>query len=302
MTENEYLLRILTAQSLDPNGPEISGIRARKGEIEYSLGLSFADSGPTIRIAGSFAKGTAIKASYDLDIACYFDHEDRSAGETLADIFGNVKEALSKSRFRIQPKTSALRIRSNEPDTLDVDFHMDVVPGRFTGPERSDAFLHVASREKSRLKTNLDTHVEHIQSRGCLDEIRLLKLWNARHGLRFKTFVLELLTIKVLNGAWDLSLPSRLRQLLEFIGDRWKTLAVEDPANPYGNDLGEYLDIQTRYRIGTQAKRTLRTLDQKGWMGVFGPVRTASRGRRAAAVSTAARQHPTPARPWGTGK
>jgi hypothetical protein len=298
MNTTEYLRKILALQTLDPNGAEIADVIKHRLDVEAVLNRAFPDADKTIRYAGSHAKGTMIRESYDLDITCYFGSEDTTAGETLADIFAGVKNALNAD-YRVKTKTSALRIRSAEEDSLDVDFHIDVVPGRYTGPERSDAFLYVASREKSRQKTNLDTHINHIRYSGFLDEIRLMKLWNVQSGLGIKTFVLELLTVKTL-GAVDApsATGDRLTYLWEYLRDHADTFVVEDPANPTGNDLSEYLDAQVRARIKKVAKGTLDTLQDKGWEAVFGPAEQPDQAQRTAAVVTAARSIPVPARPW----
>ncbi|MEN6537879.1 MAG: hypothetical protein ABFD89_29780 [Bryobacteraceae bacterium] len=298
MTPTEYLRKVLELQTLDPNGAEIADVNKRARDVEAVLNREFPNSDKTIHYAGSFAKTTMIREAYDLDLICYFGNEDTSAGDTLADIFQGVTKALEKA-YRVAPKTSALRIRSAEKDSLDLDFHIDVVPGRYTGPERSDAFLHIATREKERLKTNLDKHVSHIRYSGFLDEIRLMKLWNVTTGLYLKTFVLELFTIKQLQDAevpGDLS--ERLAYLWEYLRDNADSFAVEDPANPCGNDLSEYLDAQVRGRVKKVATGTLKTIAEKGWAAVFGPVETQTQARKVAAVVTAARSLPTSARPW----
>jgi hypothetical protein len=298
MTPNDYLRKILELQTLDPYGAEIADINKRSRDVEATLNREFPNSDKTIRHTGSYAKGTMIRESYDLDLICHFGNEDTTAGETLADIFATVKKALEKD-YRVNPKTSALRIRSADKDSLDLDFHIDVVPGRYTGPERSDAFLHVATREKSRLKTNLDTHLSHIRYSGLLDEIRLMKLWNVVTGLLLKTFVLELLTIKVIRMPdAPPNLSDRLLYLWEYLRDNADTFTVEDPANPSGNDLSEYLDAQVRARIKKVATGTLKTIAEKGWEAVFGPVDEADKAQKAAAVVTATRTASTSARPW----
>ena len=279
MTPTEYLRKILDGQTLDPNGQELADLTKRGEDVVATLNREFAESDKAIRYAGSHAKGSMIRESYDLDIACYFANEDTSAGETLEDIFNNVKAALEKD-YRVRPKTSALRLRSNEKDSLDVDFHIDVVPGRYSGPERSDAFLHLRSREKCRMKTNLDVHVQAIRWSGCLDEIRLMKLWNVQTGLQLKTFVLELATIKNLQASdAPTGLPERLRFVWEYLRDNSDTFTVEDPANPTGNDLCEYLDDQVRARIKKVASTTIDTLDKKGWEAIFGPAEEPSKAQ-----------------------
>jgi hypothetical protein len=293
MTPSEYLRKVLEKQTLDPQGDELTDLEKRRQNVLATLNREFGDADKTISVAGSFAKGTMIRESYDLDLACYFGNEDTSAGDTLEDIYNNVKKALEKG-YRVGPKTSALRLRSNEKDSLDKDFHIDVVPGRFTGPERTDAFLYVKSRDKCRMKTNLSVHIQHIRFSGCLDEIRLMKLWNLTTGLTLKTFVLELATIATLKfpeAPWGLA--ERVRFVMEYLRDNADSFTVEDPANPAGNDLSEYLDSQVRARVERVSTRTLKDIDDKGWEEIFGPIEEPSKAQKVAAIVSVVRENPS---------
>ena len=296
MTPSEYLQNILSKQTLDPQGDELADLKNRQQEVIALLNREFPGADMTISVAGSFAKETMIRESYDLDLTCYFGNDDTSAGDTLEDIYNGVRKALEKD-FRVGPKTSALRLRSCQKDSLDKDFHIDVVPGRYSGTERADVFLFLKSRDKCRLKTNLGVQIQHIRFSGCRDEIRLMKLWNATTGLALKTFVLELAVIKILKlpeAPWGVA--ERLRFALEYLRDNADSFTVEDPANPTGNDLSEYLDSQVRARVKRVATRTLNDVDRDGWEGVFGPVEEVSRTRRAAAIVSVVRENPS--RPW----
>jgi hypothetical protein len=296
MTPSDYLQKILSKQTLDPQGDELTDLEKRRQDVLATLNREFPGADKTISVAGSFAKGTMIRESYDLDLTCHFGNEDTSAGDTLEEIYNGVRKALEKD-YRVDAKTSALRVRSSQKDSLDKDFHIDVVPGRYTGPERADVFLYVKSRDKCRLKTNLNIQIQHIQFSGCLDEIRLMKLWNVTTGLTLKTFVLELATIKVLSLQDAPSgLPERLRFVLEYLRDNAASFTVEDPANPTGNDMSEYLDNQVRARVKSVATRTLKDLDDKGWEGIFGPLEEPSKAQKAAAIVSVVRDNPS--RPW----
>jgi hypothetical protein len=116
------------------------------------------------------------KESYDLDIVSYVCSGDDTAGETLEAIYENHKKALAKSYF-VEPKGSALRLKGCSPEDLGVDFHIDVVPGRFTDETKTDAYLFQSNGDKRRLKTNLDVHLDHVRDSGVIDAIRLAKLW-----------------------------------------------------------------------------------------------------------------------------
>jgi hypothetical protein len=267
-------------------------LRERRKDVETLLRESFPEASPTIRYGGSIVKGTVIKEYYDLDLVFYLPHDNTSAGETLKDIYENVRKALEKE-YSVLSKTSALRICSQQK----VDFHIDVVPGRFTDDKKSDCFIYQASAEKSRLKTNLDTHIALVKESGVVDAIRLLKLWKARKALRVKQFVFELLIIKLLKGMGNKAFDDQLQFVLTEIRDASEPIPVEDPANPLGNDLSCILS-DCWSELSLTAASTLMVVEDTGWEGVFGKVDKKDESARSASLNRAAAAVATPTRPW----
>lgn len=298
MTPKEYLDSVLKNQTLPPDGAELNGLQEHREKVEALLMDSFKDVKPTIRYGGSKAKGTMIKEGYDLDIICYFDHDSSGAGDTLKDIFNNVKAALEKE-YEVYPKTSALRLRSKEEQTRGIDFHIDVVPGRFTDDKKEDAFLHMSSGEKERLKTNIQKHIDHIKESGCTEAIRLIKFWNIRNGVSVKTFVLELLVVKLLSESKNpADLPEALKTFWTYLKDHAGQLGVEDPANPTGNNLSELLNDLVKARLQMWATNTLNAIESSGWESVFGPVEEPTKSARVASITASAANIRNPAKPW----
>jgi tRNA nucleotidyltransferase (CCA-adding enzyme) len=296
MTTNEYLEEVLKSQTLAEDSEELKALREHRAEVEALLRDHFDECSPTIRYGGSKAKKTMIRESYDLDIICYFPHDDTAAGETLEDIFINVRSALEK-KYLVEPKTSALRLKHADRECLVVDFHIDVVPGRFTDDSKTDTFLYQDSAEKKRLKTNIDVHVEHVRDSGLTDAIRLVKLWKIRNGLTLKHFVLELAVIKLLSERKNKSLSVQLEHVWTELRDSIDELVVEDPANPEGNDLTNVLGA-ARDSLRSAARTTLELIETSGWEAVFGAtekrisIQTTERLRRVAASVA------VPSRPW----
>jgi len=69
----------------------------------------------SLAYGGSKAKETMILESYDLDLHCYFAHDDTSAGTTLKEIYENVAKRPSG---QVHGRTQAfrrLRLTSIEP-------------------------------------------------------------------------------------------------------------------------------------------------------------------------------------------
>lgn len=291
MTPNDYLLKTLDQQTLADDSDELQQLRDRRREVEDLLRADFGSS-PSIRYGGSKSKGTMIKEAYDLDVVCYFPRDDGDAGGNLETIFENVKKSLSK-KYVVLPKSSAIRLQSQNY----LDFHVDVVPGRFVDDKKEDVFLHRTTGEKKRLKTNLDVHIAYVKGSGVVPAIRLMKLWRVRRGLSLKHFGLELLTIETAKSKKSADLDTQMQHVWRTLRDDVDSITIEDPANPNGNDLTELLSDAVRQELSTTASQTLATIDSEGWEAVFGKLATSDEDKKAAVVE-AARSVSVPSRPW----
>ena len=296
MTTNEYLAKVLRLQALEEGSEELKALQERRAEVEKHICAAFEKSSPTIRYGGSKAKGTMIREAYDLDIISYFANGDTGAGETLEDIYNNVKEALGKHYFVI-PKASALRLTNLSPAHRGVDFHIDVVPGRFTDESKTDAYLYLSTGEKGRLKTNLDVHIEHVRDSGVADAIRLVKLWKVRNGVNLKSFVLELLVIDLLQDK-KTGLASQLEHIWTELRDGSEDISVEDPANPTGNDLSGIWNDSVKAELTAVARRTLSLIEESGWEAVFDPVEEKTATDKKDTLIRAAAAVAAPSKPW----
>jgi hypothetical protein len=207
-----------------------------------------------------------------------------------------MRNCLNKG-YIVEEKTSALRLKGNASNNYMRDFHIDVVPGRFTDEEKSDCYIYQNGADKCRMKTNLDVHIEHVKNSGVIDAIRLLKLWKARKGLRIKQFVFELLIIDLLDGMKTKSISDQLTHVWEEVSASSDPMNVEDPANPAGNDLSEVVKAAWP-ALKSEATNTLNTIKWSGWGAVFGEVTAsksvtvAERAQHASAVVS------TPNKPW----
>jgi hypothetical protein len=296
MTADEYLKDVLASQMLGDDSDEVKALQKHRADVEKLIRDSFEDAALTIRYAGSKAKGTMNKEAYDLDIISYVSSGDNTAGDTLEDIYNNHKKAL-EDKYYVEPKGSALRLKGCNPENLGVDFHIDVVPGRFTDETQTEAYLYQSGGDKKRLKTNLDMHLDHVRDSDLIEAIRLAKLWKVRNGLPIRTFVLELAVIKLLEDKKKKSLSEQMEHFWTELRDNSANLTVEDPANPNGNDLSKCLDDNLKRQLSAAAKRTVDQIDSSGWEAVFGKLEKQEKAarveilRRAAAVAT-------PSRPW----
>ena len=296
MTADEYLSEVLASQALGDDSEELKALQTHRSDVEKLIRDNFKNTALTIRYAGSKAKGTMNKESYDLDIVSYVASGDNTAGETLENIYENHKKALGK-KYIVEPKGSALRIKGCDPVNLGVDFHIDVVPGRFTDDTKTDAYLYQSGGDKTRLKTNLDVHLDHVRNSGVIDAIRIAKLWRVRNGLPVRTFVLELAVIKLLKYQKTKCLSAQMEHFWTELRDNPANLCIEDPANPNGNDLSKCLDDNLKSQLASAAKRTLEQIKSSDWEVVFGNVQKQEKAARIEILRSAAAVA-TPSRPW----
>jgi hypothetical protein len=156
---------------------------------------------------------------------------------------------------------------------------------------------------KQRLKTNLQTHIDHIRDSGVTDAIRLMKLWKVRNGLSIKTFVLELLVIELLARRRGAGLSDQMLHVWTQMRDDPDSLRAEDPANPTGNDLTPLL-VQVRGELEMVARTTLATIDSHGWEAVFGELEGNEESASSAVrvLTAAAARTTNPTRPWLSGE
>lgn len=294
MSANAYLNNVLAGQTVPDDSAEMKELQTHRAEVEAVIRGAFGGASPTIRYGGSKAKGTLIRESYDLDIVCYFPNGEDGAGATLKEIFENVGQALAK-QYAVSPKTSALRLLSNDMNRR--DFHIDVVPGRFTDETKTDCFLFQNGANKERLKTNLQVHIDLIKGAGITPALRLLKLWRVRHGIMLKNFVWELLCIRLLASMNGRPLEEQALHVLQTIAASENEIAVEDPANPQGNDLmpvlsGLWLPLRAA------AAQTVQTVENSGWEAIFGRVANVEAADRESRLMAAAAAVSAPSKPW----
>ncbi|MGA7323551.1 MAG: hypothetical protein WBX25_03465 [Rhodomicrobium sp.] len=293
MSNDNFLREVLRAHEIEPDSPEMRNLQDARKEVEGVLRDAFSDCSPTIRYGGSKAKGTMVLEDYDLDVVCYFPRNGSRGGETIKEIYFNVRDVLGTS-YSVVEKTAALRVKNH-----DVDLFIDVIPGRFIDDSETDTFLHQNGGEKDWLKTNLDKQVAHVRDSGCTSEIRLMKLWRPCMGLsHVRTFPLELLVIKIIQDTSEAGLENRLAKVLSQIRDNIDGITIRDPANA-DNDLTDALSPEIRQSLSRAAWATLLAVERTGWQPIFRSVMGAGFARREETRISVTRNEPRTA-PWSS--
>ena len=177
-------------------------------------------------LAGSLAKGTALRSLNDIDVACYISGADAPKDVTalLAYLADRLRNAFPNfSPDQVKPQTYSVTV-SFKGTGLDVD----VVPILYNGDK--DWYGNLVSQEDgSLLKTNIPYHLEFIRKRKAAQEdhfaqvARLLKFWtrklkNEQEAFRFKSFMVELVLAHVADAGADLSdYPEALQHFFTYV-------------------------------------------------------------------------------------
>lgn len=177
-------------------------------------------------LAGSLAKGTALRSLNDIDVACYISgaeapHDVSALLEYLAD---RLRRAFPNfSADQVKPQTYSVTV-SFKGTGLDVD----VVPILYDGDPNWYGNL-ISQDDGSFLKTNIPLHLEFIGKRKRAQPehfsqvVRLVKFWAARmkaadDNFRFKSFMIELLLAKLADDGLSFSdYPEALQHFFTYL-------------------------------------------------------------------------------------
>jgi hypothetical protein len=177
-------------------------------------------------LAGSLAKGTALRSLNDIDVACYISGAD--APGDVPKLLNYLAERLRKafpnfSPDQVKPNTYSVTV-SFRGSGLDVD----VVPILYNGDPDWCGNL-VSQDDGSFLETSIPRHLEFIRKRKQAHETnfaqvaRLVKFWSARmkreqDGFRLKSFMIELILAHLSDKGEDFSdYPEALQNFFTYV-------------------------------------------------------------------------------------
>lgn len=177
-------------------------------------------------LAGSLAKGTALRSLNDIDVACYISGADapHEVSALLEYLAVRLRKAFPNfSADQVKPQTYSVTV-SFRGTGLDVD----VVPILYDGDPNWYGNL-VSQDDGSFLKTNIPLHLEFIRKRKRAQPndfsqvVRLVKFWAARmkaadDSFRFKSFMIELILAKLADEGLSFSdYPEALQHFFTYL-------------------------------------------------------------------------------------
>jgi hypothetical protein len=292
MKDDDELRRILEAERLEDDGPEMREIRRVRAEVEAILNKAFGTADVSIKYGGSKAKGTMLMASYDLDILIYFHRNNDRAGTTLEAIYKSVAAALTPYYY-VDPRTTALRLHAKDDRSSGPGLRVDVVPGRYIDDTTTSVFLYQKDDEKDRLMTDPVEHVRFVRESGVLDAVCALKLWRVKNDLRVKQFPFEILCVNLLKPYRQLGLADQVKGALIDIANMTAPPRLEDPGNP-SRDLSSLMEGEAWSDLHAAAQQAANM----GW--VWSDILMTEALAGAPAIVRAVENVHVPTRPWST--
>lgn len=271
--KKEHLRKVLETHRMSQIDNLVKKYKSKREDIKEVLIEKYSDKIYTPFNSGSFKKYTAINIKFDLDLVAPFK---RNSFDTLEKMFDDIFEFLLdkyKDEATVKKQKVSIGHTFNEDEDGDV-ISIDVTPGRELNQDKysEDRYINLFVNsnygliaEKSYLQTNIHSQIDHIKSKG--DErkiIRLLKIWKFSNDEKYKSFLLELITIKafdrmsVTGNLWEM-----LQTVMEYIRDNVTKdgFKLTDPGNS-NNNIMDTLDSAGRTSLSDRMDTILNRIEE----------------------------------------
>lgn len=243
LSNEDFLHQILEDQKLDAN--QIENLKNQRdaivGELVEEIG------GNPIRIdAGSYAKGTMIRASYDLDIVLYWPTNFNYSPKNLYIEVGGVLQSKGRN-----PRSKKVGWEIPFPG----NFHIDVIPGKTILKKQNYAYLFNSDTE-GRFQTNVKKQVNYVKRSNRHDVIKLMKLWKIRKDVPIKTFILENMIIEGCKDITRSILEHQLIGAFKHLSEEIVETKIFDPSN-INNLISNDITDEEKHRIKILADQAI---------------------------------------------
>lgn len=225
--------------------------------------------------SGSFAKHTAINIKFDLDLVAPFKY---NSFRTIESMFQGVFDFL----YEKYGQTNKANVRKQKvsigvifyPDDEGDEISIDVVPGRelpddnFLDSKNLNVYFnnnHWGFSKGTYTKTNIQAQIDHIKGKENERKvIRLLKIWKNSNREPYKSFLLELFTIKAYeNTNISGNLWEKLKAVMEYIKENVvkENFKLIDPGNS-NNDILSSMEIWEKNNLADKLKLIINRVEE----------------------------------------
>lgn len=195
-------------------------------------------------VSGSYAKGTAIIGSTDIDIFISL----KSNYPDLRGMFENLFNFAQKYGWNPRKQNVSIGIKY-------CGGKIDLVPGRKHEGYQNWHSLY-KSKQSSWMQTNVDLQIAAVKNSQRTGEIRAIKIWRNLRNLEFPSFLLELAVIEGLKYQSTKSIAQNILKALSYISDNIMTVRILDPGNT-NNIISDDLTFSEKSLIALAARNSL---------------------------------------------
>lgn len=177
-------------------------------------------------LAGSLAKGTALRSLNDIDVACYISGAD--APKDVSALLNYLAERLRKAYPNFSPDQVKAQTYSVTVSFRGTGLDVDVVPILYSGDPEWRGNL-VSQDDGSFLETSIPMHLEFTSKRKesqathFAQAVRLIKFWAQKmkrenQDFRFKSFMIEMILAHLSDKGLEFSdYPEALQHFFTYI-------------------------------------------------------------------------------------
>lgn len=253
MTPDDYLLAVISKYKLatGKDTPAFSTAQRLYPILKHWAGQYLLQ----VLFSGSYAKGTGIRGSADLDL---FVSLDPSTPHPLKYIYDSLYSDMRNSGYSTRAQNVSVSIQYSGQA-------VDLIPARKQSGNTNDHSLF-KNRSQTWTQTNVEAHIELIRGSGRLDEIRAIKIWRNLNNLEFPSFLLELAVLEALHGQSKNQLATNVITIFHYLADLFSESRLVDPANS-NNVVSDDLTSAEKSVVATAASTALgeSTWDQIIW-------------------------------------
>ncbi|WP_299884313.1 nucleotidyltransferase [uncultured Lacinutrix sp.] len=272
ITKSEHLENVLQTHRMTHIEDLLKKYREKRQDIKEAIEAEYSSDIYNPLNSGSYAKHTAINSKFDLDVMIPFKRDAfMTLEEMFNDIFDFLQEKYGSVAEVIKQKVS-IGIEFYADDNGDI-ISIDIVPGRElnTGQYEDDHKLNLYVNSnygeleaQSYIQTNIHAQIDHIKSKDNERKIiRLFKVWKTTNNENYKSFLLELITIKAFDkenikgNLWE-----KLKAVMEYIRDHITkdNFTLKDPGNG-GNDIADTLEDYEKRNLSNKMKNMLERIE-----------------------------------------
>jgi len=273
MNKAEYLSEVLETHRMSQIEDLVNKFKSKRDEVKSALLENYGSKIYSPFDSGSFKKHTAINIKFDLDIVAPFKKDSFGTLENMFDDLYDFLNGKYKNEAYVRKQKVSIGIEFDEDEDGDI-ISLDVVPGRELNQdqyiENKNLNLYVYSQygffqKSTYIQTNIQSQIEHIKARDNERKvIRLFKIWKSSNSEKYKSFLLELMTIKAfdkedVNGnVWE-----KTKKVMEYVRDNVERedFKLIDPGNS-NNNVIDTLENWERSNLSSRMQTIISRVEE----------------------------------------